>query len=426
MAHRLALAQVGETRRVVKSKKRRQPKRNATSRPLPATPRVRLAIATSPQGADGISLAHDIQLVRAAILYADEVELLSPAAEMIGSLAPLAGGDDRAVLEFFVSLDDATIGSLGAEGLPPNWRELMRVFVSLDESAWSTLVGLVDPASAHDVAEQRQGLDQVFDELRGVTAAMLDSSGIAELVPAIEHGLLRLTPVARAGDSTDRMIEHYTAKLTGLLRNPRVHLLVDEMMGSIARGLLDEGLVKASAVTLRKAGTAAVGSGLIARLPAFDQVPMDELLDLRGDLTVPLARYRKSTSELANRLIASPLDAVEVSADVDDLYASEVEPALLDLREAMAEHGLVREVVKALGTDVRSVISGTAGSAVVLGAASVTGLSGLVAAIPAAGTAALGVVQPLAQAAITRRAERVDAERHGLFYLYEINRRSSA
>lgn len=387
---------------------------------------MRLAIATSPQDTSGLSLAHDVQLVRAAILYADEVELLSPAAEMIGSLAPLAGGDDRVVLEFFLSLDDATIGLLGGEGLPPNWRELLRMFVSLDARASSTLGGLVDFDSAQDVAEQRQGLDRVFDELRGVTAGILDSSGIAELVPAIQHGLLRLTPVARAGDSTDQMIERYTAKLTGLLRNPRVHLLVDEMMGSIARGLLDEGHVEASAVTLRKAGTAAVGSGLIARLPAFDQVPMDELLDLRGDLTVPLARYRQSTSELATRLIASPLDALEVSADVDDLYVLEVEPALSDLREAMAEHGLVREVVKALATDVRSVISGTAGSAVVLGAASVTGLSGLVAAIPAAGAAALGVAQPVAQAAVLRRAGKAEAERHGLFYLYEIDRRSSA
>jgi hypothetical protein len=47
---------------------------------LPRDAGLRLVVATSPADfEDGEFLAHDLRLVRSALLYADSVELLSPA-----------------------------------------------------------------------------------------------------------------------------------------------------------------------------------------------------------------------------------------------------------------------------------------------------------------------------------------------------------
>src|SRR5512142_3052128 len=56
--------------------------------------RMKLAIVTYPaSGRDGPLLAKDVELVRASILYADEIELVSIGAFMIASVAQLATGD---------------------------------------------------------------------------------------------------------------------------------------------------------------------------------------------------------------------------------------------------------------------------------------------------------------------------------------------
>jgi hypothetical protein len=53
--------------------------------------RLKLAVVTYPGlDTDGPSLARDVELVRASILYADEIELISPGAAMLASVLRLA------------------------------------------------------------------------------------------------------------------------------------------------------------------------------------------------------------------------------------------------------------------------------------------------------------------------------------------------
>lgn len=192
-------------------------------------------------------------------------------------------------------------------------------------------------------------------------------------------------------------------------------------MASLVRGLIAEGRLEPNRLALVNAGEAAVGSGLIARLPAFPEAPMDELLDLRNDLDDPLSRYRRSVAELAQRLRVGPFDA-ELQADIDHLYRAAVDPALRDLREGFAEHGLVREIVRHLATDVRGVVSGTVGAVVLLGAASLADLNAW---LTFASTAAGATLPPTAQALVETRHSQQELRKYDLYYLYEIERRSS-
>ena len=50
-------------------------------------PRLKVAVVTSPASSESnVNLARDVQLAKAAVLYADEVELISPGTEIIASL----------------------------------------------------------------------------------------------------------------------------------------------------------------------------------------------------------------------------------------------------------------------------------------------------------------------------------------------------
>src|SRR3954469_4015450 len=67
---------------------RERARRAAAANRLTKPHHLKVVIATTPdRGSDGPSLQRDITLVKAALLYADEVELVSPGAAMLGSMA---------------------------------------------------------------------------------------------------------------------------------------------------------------------------------------------------------------------------------------------------------------------------------------------------------------------------------------------------
>ena len=75
--------------------------------------------------------------------------------------------------------------------------------------------------------------------------------------------------------------------------------------------------------------------------------PMDEVLDLRRNLDELLGRYRRRISHLRGELRTDPFDE-HIQAEIDAVWRTEVEPAVGEIRQAMSEHRLVKEQLRAL------------------------------------------------------------------------------
>ncbi len=253
---------------------------------------------------------------------------------------------------------------------------------------------------------------------------MLDAAGAHELAPALEAGLLTLTPVATLGGSVSDIVDVFAKNLSELLTNSNRHLLLDDQIAGIANALVREGLVSPSPLALANAGEAAVAHGLIARLPAFDTAPTDEILDLRRDLDLPLKRYRRAVAEMSARLRSGPLDG-DIAAEIDHLYLHEVEPALAEIREGMADHGLVREIARTLALDIKPLITGAVGSVIALSGVSLANLGTLVAATAGSAPLGLAATAAAAQAVIEKQKGEAASRSHELFYLFEVDRRLS-
>src|SRR5438477_28816 len=83
-------------------------------------------------------------------------------------------------------------------------------------------------------------------------------------------------------------------------------------------------------------------------------------VDLRRHLTAPLVRFRGEMGRLATEFEARSFDP-GFSAEVEDAWRTRVEPALVDIREALAEHGLLREVASVALGDPRRLIAEAGG-----------------------------------------------------------------
>lgn len=386
--------------------------------------RMKLAIVTYPVwDRGGPALAKDVELVRASILYADEVELVSLGAFMMASVVQFAAGDDADRLSLMSALDDDTVRALGGGGLPDNWREILPAALQVMRLDPEVLRGLpggdqVDLAFFDQQREWRREMEEAVARFRETAENMLVQSGGHELIPAFDAGILKLSASGFTEDSdTDGAIDGWIGLLKGLLQDPSTRLLFDDGVGDLIRSLVDEGHVLPHGLTLKHAGEAAVGSGLVARLPTLPDSPVDEILDLRRDLAVPLTRYRAAVSRLADKLAFRAFDP-ESATEIDDLWTREVAPALVEIEEGFAEHGLVREVAKTIGADLKTMIR--EGAALYVGLGTLTSLNKWI-----ASTAAVAgpVAEAAARAATASRTARRELRGRELYYLYEVNRR---
>jgi hypothetical protein len=386
-----------------------------------------IAVFTWP-GGDGqsISVQHDIELVKAALFYADDVEVLSPANQAVRDINKFAAGDSTNLLALLTSLDDDTLRHLGAEGDLDQYRQLLPMLSTLDPDAMRALAAsspemrdLVDFADVLDEGQSK--LASSMAEMRDIAEKMRLDSGVAELESALGKGLVRFNEQITIGEDTDALVAAFVAQLRRYLRDPSKFVLLDDTVAPLAQSMINEGLVRPPDRAVSNAGEAVLGTGFLAKLPALTAAPMDELVDLRLDLDEPLGRYRRKVSQLRGELRTGPFDE-HVSAEIDAIWRTEVDPALAEIRQAMADHKLAKELLLALGADLDNFVKGgiLPRSFLTIISADVLDLGNLLSATITAGAA---VTPTMAKALIARHEGRAAARAHDLFYLYEAGRR---
>lgn len=411
-------------------KRRREPQRERRrTKPTVSSGPVRVAVVTTPQssGDQGASLRHEIDLAKSALLYADEVEMISLSVSMLDGIR--TAGDDGMV-ELLDSLGPELLTHLGGGELPSDWKETVRLGMALDPD----FVAALDPEAGEQLRAVQSEMAQVTARSQADVEALLEQTGASELRPGVKSGVLKVAKLdgispattlrpAALGDmnDTDEQIWTWMSVVMQRLQNPRVRVLFDEEVGSLLQSMIDEGLIEASSKNLRLAAQASFGAGFIGRLPAFPQARMDELLDLRSDLSPHLVRYRGAITRVSADM---PREiGLDLEFDVQQAWDAEVQPELLNIQEELATHGLVKELARAVqATDIRNFGQWTAGTWVALDTG--TDLSTIGTGLAAVALNATPRVGQAVMDSLRAKANARDQAKKSEFYLlYETNQR---
>lgn len=397
--------------------------------PLALATQFKVAIVTAPYVPnDKVFLRRDLRLVRAAIMYADIVELISPGAQMLQQIAPLGHATGSHAAAMLRSLDDQTIAYLSAgEGFPEGWQDAMELLLMFDADQWAAW-GEATGTDLSELSKIRRGFEESLDEaataMRATINELADVSGYSEMLTAERAGLLTLTPTPILAADTDELVKHYANRLKRLLRKGKnVHLVLDDDTAGLARAMHDEGKVTVTESAANRMKRALTSEGLLDRLPAFPDTPLDELIDMRRELSDPLGRYRRGVDTMSRTLTNGPLND-DIRDEIGDLYASQVAPALDDLREQYTEHGLVREIAKGLAMDIRTFVYAIGSPAAVLGVAEASHLSAAGQAVLTGGAVAAVIGQQSLTGALKTRHARKQVRSADLYYLLEVDRRT--
>lgn len=368
----------------------------------------------------------EIQIVRAAVLYADEIDVVSPVAEMLSGVKAFTEGSATPALDVLSTLDPKMMDRLGGG---EEIRQVLPLLSLLQNEGFAEFLELNGQEAGEEYrrisADFKAAMATSTGQMRATANKMFQDAGGPELTAAVKTGIVRLRPLLRLGDTwdTDVFVERYVEEITSLLEDGRRHMLLDQGTAKMARALIREERVKLSPLALPNAQESLVGTGVIARLPTFGDTPVDELLDLRRDLIAPLGRYRRAVATLGEKMRVSPIEA-DAAAEVEHIYLHEVTPALEEMREYLAEHGLVREFARAVGADLKAFIAGgIATPGLIVGAQAMTDLAAAATAGLAAMPSMAGAGSVVFKAAEARRQALTEVAGRELYYLHELDRR---
>ncbi|MCR6690058.1 hypothetical protein [Cellulomonas sp.] len=362
---------------------------------------------------------YDEDLIKPAILFADKVDLRSDRLDMIAKTRSDALALRNMPMRTFYAYigvsfrrDPDEIETLGIEPAILATAEELEPFIGESRPEIGELQAFW---KAHS-SQVQEVVTAIGETLRNRSLDLKSS----ELQKLSDTGLLTTSGWAVGGD--DAWSLAWTDEADFFSR------IIDDLIGSMASWgnavLIEPG----SRMFLSREATAPDDAPVISperlavelfgRLPGMRELPLDEIMEIRHDLSDYLAPFRAEIVLMSDELTNNAnRDGSAISAEIDHAWHGRIRPILAELDSKVKRGKYPRQLLNAFSEDTSSVAA--TGASVLLAAGSM--YAGVGALLPAVAAASLPFIR-----ALNSRLKATDEVRdHRLYFLYEASRRIS-
>ncbi len=344
---------------------------------------------------DDLSLETELRLLKAALLYGDKVKLCSLGASFSVLLAQINNLDQT-----------QRIAAM------KEWSSLLGNDHKVD-LVWDIVEGLQkkkyrSKAELLALAQAKKTLDQAWEPIVTKVNEIVSTAGAEGLVQAHQAGLLEVE-VYDIGDA-DAMVKAFFESVGGAVVSGETFPLFDDNTGSLVRAAASEGKLPIGEPGKLRGKVVGLASDMFRRLPLFDTVSMEELLDIRRDLESYLLRFRSAVISYARAIETAQWDTGFME-EADLIFREKVAPAIQDIEDAVKSNKLLKALL-ARSTQSVTVPTSSALGLILSGVAAFSDIAGAALGL-SVGTAAVG-----AQAVQDWREKNQEIERNQLYFYY--------
>lgn len=389
---------------------------------------LQMAVVAAPD--EAVSLTEELRLLKPALLYGDGATLISPKAAMIMGMVNLETLSIIEIMDLILYLSPV-IAPEKTQSIATVKQEYTRLKRKKGITKDELLICL----------QIESFLRSLWSEhFQPYLEALTVQTGADKLKVAIKAGLLKvdglkspnrglkfgLSEGSEERDYSDDLMDGWLSNVLATFSEPKLYPILDSVTGKLISQGVSEGVFEIPAHGEGRQTHAHVAASIIDRLPAFDGAGIDDIVDIREELTTPLVRFRSAVAELSKVSVA-PSDALAFEAQVQEIQITKILPAVLEIEERIAESSYMRELLVSPGAASGALFGGAITAALsnrdgILGFLSdVTGgLTGSDAVRLAGGAATAGIAAKWAiDAAAAKSRDRREIEKHELFFVYK-------
>ena len=365
-----------------------------------------------------VDFRNELGLLKAALLYADRVRLVSVGGSTIASLDELRRMPTSPKLALIRKLLPLTNPEASPELLRESYRVIDSMSRSLEKGGKGR--GLSDDARLLLRRMDRDMWDPVRNQVEGV----FDQWGAVAFKAALRSGLVEVRPFAvttpeelvRMGLDTetrstesysDEAYEEYRRTILEAVGDKKTYPLFDDLTGGdIVARAVRQGVIRPSPGDKRRGKQGGLSGDLLRRLPMFEKAGVSEVLEIREELSQYLGAFRNAVATSAATIESAPWAVGDFAEEADLVFRENVAPAVERIEQRVEKDRDLKELTLRYGTSLFS------------GASSIGAFVG--------GHWAMGSLAALAaglSAVAAGRSQRKGVERQQLYFYYRAGKR---
>jgi hypothetical protein len=342
-------------------------------------------------------VARDVDLLKAAMLYGDHVKLCSLTAALVDAwVVKPANLSYAQILELAEAAADRPETTVVIRDLTEN-------YMALRNKRRRTTEELL----------QIKRYERTIRELQTALVASVEQEVSPEItrgiVTAVKSGLVDVQPLRQTGHG---LANDFFEVIKEAVLGGETYPLFDEVTGGLLDSAVRAGELAPLSSAIIRGKQVGLSAGLFSRLPSFQDATVDEILDIRKELSSPLIRYRSAIIKFS-REIESAAWTPSFPDETEQVFREHVEPAVLEIHEQIRANS---PVAKLASTFFEKPLIAPAGSGIGLILAQATALPYLIALL--GGAAFVGL-----EAYRQWREQQAAIQRNQLYFFYAASQR---
>ena len=353
----------------------------------------------------------DLRLLKTALLYADKVELCSPGTSLLlwGHGMRSAFSEENRGAARGEQLALVVLLAISFLYSGTSREKEAAAARAVEHMSW---LGELDPEIRALVEAFTHDLSLLHDSLEAALSDPALQPGLGEIVQAVETGLVEVHWFTAA--EPEGVVREFTTVLSRAIAEGATHPLLDAGASELVARALGPVTGAGMSGPASRGKHVRLAARLFERLPTFDDLSVAEVLAVRRDLDSHLVRFRSSMIRFSEEITTAVWDR-DFDRDAEHVILRDVEPALLELEEAIRENGLWGRLARKL-VDHRTTLA-TGSLALVLSEW---------AALPSVVLRLLGVGLPAATLVYDTvsawQEQRRDTGKHSLYFYSQLRR----
>jgi hypothetical protein len=309
------------------------------------------------------SLANEINLVIAALLYADKVKLYSLKTSAISMASRLGDMPINLQLTFiekvipFLNVPDKGSGLLslmteykkilGRKHLSSREIQAKKRLEEIFESSWTeikqTAQNFIDQSKIDQLNKAIQTEILELHKFKGTDQDTVTIDIMVENVAAAVSA--RLNQKTRISSQDESWMHEFVENICETVSNGSTYPLFDELTGKLVSKGIKEKIIDVSNSGIDRGKQVGLATQLFERLPLFEKASIDEILDIRRELEKPLIRFRSAIIRFSEDIKATSWDK-DFVPESEKVFYREVAPTILEIEEVTKSNQFLASLVR--------------------------------------------------------------------------------
>ena len=268
---------------------------------------------------------NEVRLLKAAILYADKVKLCSLSSSFLVSMLLLCNMSEEESFELIEQIS-------GPLGYNTNNTQLgIELYKQLKKKKGKTRDELLIYLNMKN--KLKKGLEILSEKVR----KFFSERELDTILEALNTGLIDLHVLDVANEN---IVNEFFDVISQSLLSGDTYPLFDDQTGGLVNAAIEEGKIYPFRPSISKSKQIGISYDLFKRLPLFDEVSFDELIDIRNELNRYLVKFRSAIITFS-REIESAAWEKDFPYEVDQLFIEKVKPTIIEIEEAVKSNRLL-------------------------------------------------------------------------------------